>query len=481
MEKESDSLALKIENPKSIQTQLGDFEAGLTWYLQQNSLPSENILTPIDERQVTLVNLDRVIARIDGSQRLNSIYLSKFVAAVATGLFDAALNYLWDETILELRNRVAQYDLSYFYDNAGLGTEKRKKVNSAPDLAELTDSELIHGAKEIELISQIGFKHLDYVRYMRNWVSAAHPNQNDITGLQLVSWLETCIKEVITLPLSNATVEIKKLLSSIRTQTISVQEAKEIATFFLELTQEQIDNLASGLFGIYTRADSMTSARDNVRLLTPYLWARVSEETRQGFGVKYGKFAVGNDQQEKQYAREFLEHVDGLQYVPSNLRVAEIENAVEELLRVHRSMGNFYYEPTFARQLSRLIGNHSEVPEQVVKTYVHGLVEVFLTNGNGVAWNAEPIYKDLLAGLNSRQALIAILSFRDDTIASRLQFGIPQRKFKELLELMKPKASTPAMTEMIELIEASSAPLDKLRNETRVRERIANLSKIIEG
>lgn len=477
----SDSSIIKAETSRDIQTQLSDFEAGLALYLQQNKLPSENILTSIDERQIAFGNLDKVIARVDSSQRTNSVYLSKFVAAVATGLFDAALNYLWDETILELRNRVAQYDLSYFYDNAGLGTEKRKKVGSASDLVELTDSELIHGAKEIELISQIGFKHLDYIRHMRNWVSAAHPNQNEITGLQLVSWLETCIKEVITLPLSNATVEIKKLLSSIRTQIISGQEAKEIATFFLELTQEQIDNLASGLFGIYTRADSSTSARDNVRLLTPYLWARVGEETRKGFGVKYGKFVVNNDQQEKQYAREFLEHVEALQYIPANLRAAEIENSIEELLQVHRGTGNFYSEPTFARQLARLVGTHSEIPKQVVQTYVHGLVEVFITNGNGVAWNAEPTYRELLAGLNSRQALIAILSFRDDTISSRLQFSLSQLKFKELLELMKLKASTPAMNEMVELIETSSAPLDKLRNETRVKERIANLSKIIEG
>lgn len=481
MLEDSDSSIVKAEVPKSIQTQLGEFEAGLAWYLKQNDLPSANILTSIDERQVTLSNLSRVISRVDRKQRTDSVYLSKYVAAVATGLFDAALNYLWDETILELRNRVAQYDLSYFYDNAGLGTEKRKKVSSASDLVELTDSELIHGAKEIELISQIGFKHLDYVRYMRNWVSAAHPNQNEITGLQLVSWLETCIKEVITLPLSNATVEIKKLLSSIRSQTINQQEAKEIATFFLELTQEQIDNLASGLFGIYTRTDSSTSAQDNVRLLTPYLWARVSEEARKGFGIKYGKLVINNDQKEKQLAREFLEGVQALQYIPNNLRAAEIENAVEDLLRVHRGTNNFYSEPTFARQLSRLVGAHGEIPEQVVQKYVYGLVEVFLTNGNGIAWNAEPIYRELLNKLNPKQALIAILSFRDDTISSSLQFNLPQRKFKELLELMKPKASTPAMTEMIELIESSSAPLDKLRNETRMKERIENLSRIIEG
>jgi len=41
---------------------------------------------------------------------------------------------------------------------------------------------------------------------MRNWASAAHPNQNQITGLQLIGWFETCTKEVIALPETNSSV-----------------------------------------------------------------------------------------------------------------------------------------------------------------------------------------------------------------------------------------------------------------------------------
>jgi hypothetical protein len=236
MSEEKETALVRSGSPEGVEAQLRTFEAGLTGFLAQHGLPSQNILAELDERAVTMSNLQRVLTRVESGQRANSIYLSKFIAAVATGLFDAALNYLWDETILELRNRVIQYDLSYFYDNAGLSVDKRKKVNTADDLDQLTDNELIQGAKEIGLVSQIGFKHLDYIRYMRNWVSAAHPNQNELTGLQLISWLETCIKEVITLPLSNATVEIKKLLASIRTQTITDHGAKQIAIFFLNLT-----------------------------------------------------------------------------------------------------------------------------------------------------------------------------------------------------------------------------------------------------
>jgi hypothetical protein len=35
---------------------------------------------------------------------------------------------------------------------------------------------------------------------MRSHASAAHPDQVDLTGLQLANWLETCIRRVITLP-----------------------------------------------------------------------------------------------------------------------------------------------------------------------------------------------------------------------------------------------------------------------------------------
>lgn len=33
---------------------------------------------------------------------------------------------------------------------------------------------------------------------MRNWASTAHPNQNELTGLQLIEWLETCMRSYIT-------------------------------------------------------------------------------------------------------------------------------------------------------------------------------------------------------------------------------------------------------------------------------------------
>lgn len=461
--------------------ELRQFEVQLLNYLRRHELPCEGILAVVDERAVNLDNLGRVVAKIPNKDRLSSAYLSKYVAAVATGLFDAALNYLWDETILQLRTRVCQYDLSYFYDNAVNGEDRRKQLKDADDLDKISDDELIRGSHAIGLIGEIGFKHLDYIRFMRNWVSAAHPNQNDITGVQLLSWLETCVKEVITLPLSNATVEIKALLASIKTTSLNETEAREIGVFFANLTQEQVDSLASGFFGIYTRQDSTSATRDNIHKLVPMLWPRVTEETRGGFGVKYGKFAATNDQDAKNLAHQFLSLVGGLQYLPDDIKAVQLEEALDRLVAVHNGFNNFYNEPPFARQLDALIGSQGTIPKIVAEKYVRTLVYVYLTNGNGVAWNAEPTYLKLLDQLDTTKALVAVLTFEDPSVASRLQFELCKQKYFKLLDRMRQKATVPAMTELIDFLRNLGAPPDKWKNDTRVKNKIQALQPLLDA
>lgn len=459
--------------------QLNEFEKSLLGFLGQNNLPTESILVPVQERAIVFNNIESVLSRLDASHIENSVYISKFFAAVAAGLFDAALNYLWDETIFELRRRVSQYDISYFFDSSVNSAEKRKRLKTEADLEKLDDSELISGAREIELISEIGFRHLDNIRYMRNWASAAHPNQNELTGLQLISWLETCIREVISLPLSNIAIEIKQLLSNIKNNNIPEDEARQIGAFFLNLTQDQVNSLAAGFFGIYTRLDTTPQTRQNIHRLLPFLWERVNEETRQSFGIKYGKFVANNAQQEKDLARAFLQVVSAENYIPDTLRAVDLEIAIDNLLNAHRGFNNFYNEPPFARQLQRLVGDGGSVPSEINIRYIHALVEVFLTNGNGVSWDAEPIYVSLLDNFSSLQASRAVLSFTNETIASRLQFQLCQKKYRELLAMMRIKISAPAIKELIEEIETYRGTLSKMKDDPKFVPQIRNLLKIV--
>lgn len=79
---------------------------------------------------------------------LERYIFQKFITAASSGLFDAALNYLWDETVFQLRRRVANYDIEYFYDVA-VSSEKRKRLSGTEDLSKLDDSELIKGQRKL--------------------------------------------------------------------------------------------------------------------------------------------------------------------------------------------------------------------------------------------------------------------------------------------------------------------------------------------
>ena len=103
------------------------------------------------------------------------MYVSKFVSSAAAGLFDAALNYLWNETIRNLRGKVFKFDLKYFYDSIISDPARRSKFKSEEDLVHIEDWELIKGCKTTGIITEIGYRHLDYIRDMRKLGQRSSP------------------------------------------------------------------------------------------------------------------------------------------------------------------------------------------------------------------------------------------------------------------------------------------------------------------
>jgi hypothetical protein len=120
-----------------------------------------------------------------------------------------------------------------------------------------------------------------------------------------------------------------------------------------------------------------------------------------------------------------------------------------------------------------------DVPPQIREKYVLSVIDVFLTNGNGVCWASDEIYKTLIQQFDSTQTLVGVLSFRHPKIASKLQFGHSKTKFIELLGLLEGRTSSPAVHELINLIRKYTGPLDDLKNASWISNRVAALEEII--
>lgn len=459
----------ELEQRTDVTVDLQRFEELLLTQLDTAGLPSEGVLVEVPERGRMLGNVEGALARLGSEDRARSYYVSKMIAAVASGLFDAALNYLWDETVAELRRRVSGYDLGYFFDLAAISPDRRRQLSTVDDLARIDDVNLLRACREMGLISAVGHAQLDHIRYMRNYASAAHPNHVELTGLQLAQWLETCIREVITLPLDTVTAETGKLLANIKSNRLTSVDVEGIIAFFDELPNDRADALAAGLFGLYTDSDSTPETKDNVRLLWPELWPNVSDEARNEFGTKYARYAANADKAQTLASRELLDRVDGQAYLPEPIRAASVSNILDALLGAHHGFNNFYNEPSPARALEAFVGDRGEVPPAVVARYTAVLVEVYLTNGYGVAHGADAVYRRLLERLDSVGASLALRSIRNPAIATKLQYPIAQKQWSELLELLGPKLTRRSDRELLKAIQSYSGPLGRLPNDRKVQ------------
>ncbi|MDX2393614.1 hypothetical protein NJL88_26855 [Streptomyces sp. DK15] len=468
---ESESLPAASASREVVRSQPGqvaidglrNFQELILARLNELGLPTEDVLVTLNQRHALLQSTEHALAALDDEQRARSAYIAKMIMAGSVGLFDAALNYLWDETVIELRKRVIGYDLSYFYAVAEKSESRRKELKSAEDLVKLDDAKLLSGAREIGLISDVGYHQIDHIRFMRNYASAAHPNQVTLTGLQLADWLETCIREVITLPHDTVVAEIKKLLVNVQAARLDSNYLAQTAVFFKGLPGEQADTLATGLFGVYTTAGGEPHTRDNIRDLWPKLWPYLSEDTRFWAGTRLARFLANADQAQAVLARQLIDLVQGGSYLPQEIKVTEISEAIEELMNVHLAWDNFYNEARVARRLSELVGQQGTVPENLIREYVKTLVAVFLTNGHGEAVAANPIYLDLISRFDPEQASLALRAFANAEISSQLQRPLSRKKWGELLDLIDVKITGRPERELLQAVREFPGTPDKLR------------------
>lgn len=452
------------------ETDLERFESGVHDLLDQVGLPTNQLFVGVPERKALVNNLPEVVNQLSEDEKSQSLYISKMVAAASVGLFDSALNYLWDELVTELRARVSGFDLSYFFDiAAGVSNDLRNSLNDESDLAQINDSRLLRASRDIGLLSDVGFARLDNIRFMRNHASAAHPNQNTLSGLELVNFLQICIREVITTPTDRVTADTGRLLANIKADVLSDSAINEAAVFFKQLLPDRADTLGSGLFGLYTSPKRTAVVADNVRLLWPKLWPFIGDDARFNFGIRQARASAIADTAMSEAARELLELVDdGNAYLTPAMRELDIRDALDDLISAHQGMDNFYKETSPARQLESLIGLSGAVPQSVRTDYVLTVLECYLGNGYGVASGAVDYYKAMIQRFSADDAGVALRACLTPEFSSLLGTSVGQRQWKRALDMLEPKMTSRPDRDLMDAIQKFTGAPDQLRLDTRV-------------
>ena len=337
-----------VESNGNLVEQVTKFEL----ILNDFGLPSENIIASVEERENIMKMLPNLMNSIPESQKRDARYLSRFVAGAAIGLFDASLNYVWNEVIISLRKKIIYFGIDTFYDNA-VADKIREQYKNEDDLLGIKDRTMLETLRKLEWISNVVYLKLCHILDMRNQIGASHPNSYDINSYELLGWLQTCLTEVINDKPSSSAVHIKEIVEQIKKSTSPLDNIT-IETIGKEV--EKFSSVMSGtllraLFGIFIVESTSAEARSNVLKLSKEIWKYCKDDIKFDIGEKKLFFRNNLQKDKEGLTHKFLEYCDGLTYLSLTERSLEISSLCDDLLAAHNGWDNFYHEAPIAKKL----------------------------------------------------------------------------------------------------------------------------------
>ncbi|MFT9056424.1 MAG: hypothetical protein ABF449_07340, partial [Ethanoligenens sp.] len=148
-----------------------------------------DIIASNDEIRYAWQELPREIQRIP--RELRNEPIARMVIAMSVGLFDGAVNYIWNAVVIGLKTKAKNFGLGFI-------AQILNKKFEENDLDNLMDAELLDLCYKLELLSEEGFYFLSQCRDLRNNFSTAHPSIAQIDDRELINFISRCCKYGLT-------------------------------------------------------------------------------------------------------------------------------------------------------------------------------------------------------------------------------------------------------------------------------------------
>ena len=426
-------------------------------YLKEFGLPTDNIIATTEERRVLSANLPHLLDSLPPDEKRSARYLSKFVGATAIGLFDAALNYIWNEVVLNLRKRVVIYGVDIFYD-AAVGGKNRESYKDENDLDGLKDSVLLNTCRKLELISDVVYRKLDHILTMRNEVAASHPNVESIGGYELLGWLQTCVKDVLQDRPSQSAIRIKSLVDNIKSRkdVVDSTTASRFSEELRNLSLPHVKNLLVTLFGIFVSPDATQVLRANIAAIVPAVWECADDDVKYRIGTLIDGYRTNLQQDKLDKSIEFLTLVGGRMYETLPAKIIALENLADRIDDVHDGWDNYYHEPPVMREILQFCRDSTDIPKEVIPKLTRVIIRCRLGRGlsyrEGVSPAGLPLYDKFLGMIDDSGIVNCIIALFRPEINSKLTNAICQKHLRSLLGTLRSIALSDRLKQMLDYL-----------------------------
>lgn len=462
-------------NSSLLSTDLSRFED----YLNHLGLPTQNIIAEVNERKIIEQNLPNFIESLPVETKRDARYLSKFVAGAAIGLFDASLNYVWNEVVINLREKVVLYGLETFFD-AAVGGGRRDLYSTEEDLAGIKDNNLINTCRKLELISGTIHTKLHHILTMRNSVGASHPTNYSINAYELMGWLQTCVVDVLNDKPSEAAIQIKSFIDNIKVSDTPLDEAavRSMERPLADLSLQNTEILLHSVFAIYTSPSTGSVVRKNISLVAPHIWRCCGDSVKYRLGVKLDGYKNNMHEEQHKLGLEFFTFCSGNRYQSLATRIIALDGYADDLLDARYSWDNFFHEPPHIRKIMAFFEVENDIPEERIEKLVK--IILICRIGKGIPYNSgvspvgRPLYDKFFSLLGDSNIISVLIAMHDEDVRVNLDNSRCQDHMVSILNLLRTNARSERIEEIIDYLVANKTSLNSMHDDKEYRELTKN-------
>lgn len=359
--------------------------------------------------------------------------VARMCVAVSAGLFDGAMNYIWNAAILQLRTKVRNFGLPIVAQILQSDFEER-------NLLELQDSRLLELCLKLNLVNEDGFFFLDQCRDVRNNFSAAHPTLGTVNDREFTTFLNRCVRYALADASSPRGVDIGAFISAVKGTRFIADQCSIWVQRLGETHDAQRQMLVGMVHGIYCDPNTSEPSRLNSLDICNELKTGFTAALRSDLVNKHSEYAAKGDGPRHAASLQFFERLGLLSHLNESEQHAVFYRAVDRLWNAHNGMNNFYNEPPFAERLLELSRNGA-VPETMQEQFVQTVLCCNVGNGYGISWAASVCYDQIIRSFSPREIATMIrLASAPETILGRRIKSLPscRLRFKENLALIDP-------------------------------------------
>lgn len=372
-----------------------------------NNLPRQLMKVPVDLR-------DELLARM--------------CVAISVGLFDSAVNYVWNSSIRNLRKKVK--DFGFNVVKQLLGKEFNDDI-----LKDLKDAELLTFCLKLNLITEEGYFFLDQNRDIRNNFSVAHLSIGQLSETELISFMARCIDYAISGGTNPKGVDIAAFITALKSGKFNEEQMHTWINRLLDTHDAQRDMLFGMLHGMYCDPSMKGEPRDNAINICLSLKEHFSSNAISEFLNRHYDYSASGDEKRLNASRNFFGKMDLITALNTNEQHNIISRACNNLIAVHDGWDNFHTEPPFAERLNELT-KRIAVPDTAREQYVQSIVLCYIGNQYGSSTSAMKYYEDMIKNFSPKelQILFSVLKSKNRIEMRVRAYSRCREMFKRILQ-----------------------------------------------